>query len=239
MDIDWLKASKTERAALYRVTRAVALASDQSVEGIIEQAVGRTLTTGVDYLSNFRQGKIARAKAKLIYAWIAKHHIDTANVIAPDMFPVSSLSAWGQYLDEHAIFGKLRIRRFDKTMGLVQRKASQPKPEEVLKLGEEFCFHLDSEISGYAVAFQEYDGVIHSLPLGLNNQPTTAIEAGGEFLPLDDNGRPEKLSEASDFGHHRFVVVVAKNTETLPTDVNPPELDSGVCVHMIRVQVVS
>lgn len=239
VDIDWLKASKSERAALYRATRAVARASDQSVEEIIDQAIGRALTTGVDYQSNFRQGKIARTKAKLIHAWIAKHHIDVAHTIAPEIFPMPALSAWEQYLDEHAIHGKLRIARFDRSMGLVQRKASQPKPEEVLKLGEEFCFHLDSEINGYAVAFQEYEGTLHPLPLGQNDGLAAPIETGEQLLPIGDNGHPERLSEASDLGHHRFVVVVAENVEILPMDVNPPEPNSGICAHIIRVQFVS
>ncbi|MBL1438229.1 MAG: hypothetical protein COB08_018770 [Rhodobacteraceae bacterium] len=239
MDIDWLNASKNERAALYRVTRAVARASDQSVERIMEQAIDRELAIGVDYLSNFRQGKIARAKAKLIHAWIAKHHIDIAHVIAPEIFPMPAMSAWEQYLDEHAIHGKLRVARFDKSMGLVQRKRNHPRPEETLKLGEEFCFHLDSGIRGYAVAFQEYEGKLHPLPLGQNDGLATTIEIGEQFLPIDDNGRPERLSEAADLGHHRFVVIVAENVEILPTNVNPPEPDGGVFVHVIRVQFVS
>lgn len=239
MDNNWKTATKSERSALYHVARAIADTTNLSVEAIMEQAFGHKLMVGTDYLSNFRSGAIGRPKAKLIHAWIAEHHAETAYAVDPKLFPKLNTNAWDRYLETHAIHGKLRIARFDRLMGLVQRKASQPKPEEVLKLGEEFCFHLDSEISGYAVAFQEYDGNLHPLPFGLNNQLTTAIEAGEQFLPLDSNGRPEKLSETADLGHHRFVVVVAKNTETLPTDVNPPELDSGVCVHTIRVQVVS
>ena len=124
-------------------------------------------------------------------------------------------------------------------MGLVQRKASQQKPEEVLKLSEEFCFHLDSEIRGYAVAFQEYKGMLHPLPLGQNDGLATTIEIGEQFLPIDDNGRPEKLSETVDLGHHRFVVVVAENVKILPTDISPPEHDSDTIIHQIHVQFVA
>ena len=37
--------------------------------------------------------------------------------------------------------------------------ASAPSlsPNEALKLGDEFCFQLDSEIAGHAVAFQLYE----------------------------------------------------------------------------------
>lgn len=239
VDIDWLKATEDERKRLYVATRAVADASGLSVEEIMDAALGRKALMGTDYMSTFRRGKIRRSYAKLIHGWIAENHIQIANQIAPDLFVIPNTDAWGRYLETNAIHGKLRIARFDKTMGLVQRKASQPKPEEVLKLGEEFCFHLDSDISGYAVAFQEYEGKLHPLPLGQNDNLEATIEIGEQFLPIDDNGRPERLTEASDLGHHRFVVIVAKNVEILPTDVNPPEPDSGVCVHMIRVQFVA
>lgn len=239
MDNNWKTATKSERSALYHVARAIADTTNLSVEAIMEQAFGHKLMVGTDYLSNFRSGAIGRPKAKLIHAWIAEHHAETAYAIDPKLFPKLNTNAWNDYLAEHAIHGKLRIARFDKTMGLVQRKASQPKPEETLKLGEEFCFHLDSEISGHAVAFQEYDGVMHPLSLGQDDALATIIEIGEQFLPLGNNGCPEKLSETSDLGHHRFVVVVAKNAETLPTDVNPPESDSDVLAHMIRVQVTS
>lgn len=239
MDNNWKTATKSERSALYHVARAIADTTNLSVEAIMEQAFGHKLMVGTDYLSNFRSGAIGRPKAKLIHAWIAEHHAETAYAVDPKLFPKLNTDAWGQYLETHAILGKLRIARFDKTMGLVQRKASQPKPEEVLKLGEEFCFHLDSEISGYAVAFQEYDGVMHSLPLGKNDDLAATIKVEGQFLPIDDDGHPERLSEAANLGHHRFVVVVTENVEMLPTDECPPEPDSGVCVHLIRVQFVS
>lgn len=239
MDNNWKTATKSERSALYHVARAIADTTNLSVEAIMEHAFGHKLMVGTDYLSNFRSGAIGRPKAKLIHAWIAEHHAETAYAVDPKLFPKLHTGAWNDYLAEHAIHGKLRIRRLDKTMGLVQRKSSQPKPEEVLKLGEEFCFHLDSEINGYAVAFQEYDGVMHPLPLGQNDDLVATIEIGEQFLPLDNNGRPEKLSEAADLGHHRFVVVVAEDVAMLPADVNAPEPDNGVSAYVIRVQFVS
>lgn len=145
VDIDWLKASKEERAGLYRVTRAVALASGQSIDVILDKAVGHTMLTGIDYQSNFRQGKIARPKAKLVYAWISKHHIDTAHTIAPEMFPMPVLNAWERYLDEYAIHGKFRLVRMDKSRGIVQRAGSLQPANQTLRLGEDFCFELESE----------------------------------------------------------------------------------------------
>ena len=236
MDNNWKTATKADRAALYHVARAVADTSNLSVEAIMEQAFGHKLMVGTDYLSNFRSGAIGRPKAKLIHAWIAEHHAETAHAVDPRLFPKTHTDAWGNYHENHAIHGRLSIARFDTSMELVQRKRNQPKPNETLKLGDEFCFHLDSDIAGHAVAFQIYKGVLHQFPLGQNDESTASISKGGQFLPLDDKGFPEKLTEANDLGLHQFVIAVAKDEGKLPTSTVPPEPNSGCSVHSIQVQ---
>ena len=198
VEIDWLKANEDERKRLYVATRAVADAADKSVEEIMDAALGRKALMGTDYMSTFRRGKIRRSYAKLIHGWIAENHIDIANGVAPDLFPLPSTTAWNRYIKEHAIHGKLSIVRFEKqSFGLVQRKKDQPMPDEVLNLGEEFCFHLDSDINGSAVAFQGHKGQWHTLPLGPNGEPPMRIETGEQLLPVDEHGQPETLTEAS------------------------------------------
>ena len=112
----------------------------------------------------------------------------------------------------------------------------QAKPDEILKLGEEFCFHLDSDIAGHTVAFQLYGKSLHPLPLGLSDDSIATVSRGEQFLPQDDKGFPEKLTEANDFGLHQFVFAVAEDEGRLPTSTVPPEPDSGCSVHSIQVQ---
>ncbi len=240
MDIDWLKASEDLRKQLYVATRAVADAGNTTVEEIMDAALGRKALMGTDYLSTFRRGKIRKSYAKLIHGWIAENHIEIANGIAPELFPLPHTDAWDQYLAEHAIHGKLRIARFGRqSMGLVQRKKDQPKPDEVLKLGEEFCFHLDSDIDGYAVAFQEYKGVMHPLPLGVNGELQAQIQKGEQFLPLNMDGHPERLSEDSDLGGHRFIIVATEHHQKLLTVSTPTDFSDNVIAHLIAIQFVS
>ena len=237
MDNNWKTATKADRTALYHVARAVADTTNLSVEAIMEEAFGHKLMVGTDYLSNFRSGAIGRPKAKLIHAWIAEHHADTARAIDPKLFPKSHTSAWGDYLKEHAITGKLQIARFDKSMGLVQRKRMQTKPDEILKLGEEFCFHLDSEVMGHAVAFQLYQGTLHPMPLGLDGELMATIQRGKQFLPIDERGEPEKLVEMNDLGQHRLIVAVTEDRSKLPTATQPPLTIRDVRVHHLGVQI--
>lgn len=240
VDIDWLKASEDQRKQLYVTTRAVADASNTTVEEIMDAALGRKALMGTDYMSTFRRGKIRKSYAKLIHGWIADNHIEIANNIAPDLFPLSHTNAWEQYLAEHAIHGKLRIARFGRqSMGLVQRKKKQPKPDEVLKLGEEFCFHLDSDLDGYAVAFQRYQGSMYPLPLGPNGELQIQVQVGQQFLPVNADGHPERLSEEVDLGHHRFIVVVETDATDLPDGHAHPTPSKYNCVHSVAVQVVT
>lgn len=238
MDNNWKTATKADRAALYHVARAVADTANLSVEAIMEEAFGHKLMVGTDYLSNFRSGAIGRPKAKLIHAWIAEHHAETAHAVDPRLFPKQHTDAWSDYLKNHAIHGRLSIARFDTSMGLVQRKRNQPDPDEVLKLGEDFYFHLDSRIDGYAVAFQMYEEILHPLPLGQNEDLSTTIRQGKQILPLDDGGAVEKLTETTDLGHHHFIISVAGEALQLPTVTYPPDLGSEIETHVIGVRVV-
>jgi hypothetical protein len=237
VDNNWKTATKADRAALYLVARAVADTTNLSVEAIMEQAFGHKLIVGTDYLSNFRSGAIGRPKAKLIHAWIAEHYADTAHAVDPQSFPKPHTDAWGEYLAEHAIYDKLRIARFDKSMGLVQRKRDQPIPDEVLKLGEEFCFQLDNGIKGHAVAFQIHKGTAHPLPLGLKDQLTAKVQRGNQFLPLDEAENPERLTETEDPGLHQFIIAVARDLRTLPTTNKSPNQYDDVEVHLVKVQI--
>ncbi|MBI1494211.1 hypothetical protein [Halocynthiibacter styelae] len=238
MDNNWKTATKADRAALYHVARAIADSTNLSVEAIMEQAFGHKLMVGTDYLSNFRSGTIGRPKAKLIHAWIAEHHAETACAIDPKLFPKPHTDVWADYLEHHAIHGKLSIARFDKSMGLVQRKRDQPIPDEVLKLGEEFCFHLDSGIKGHAVAFQIHKGTVHPLPLGPGCSLTVSIKKGEQFLPVDLDAKPEMLTETDDLGSHRFVVIVNDDVKRLPTQTQFPTQNCDACIHVLKIQIL-
>ncbi|MGB0902903.1 hypothetical protein [Halocynthiibacter sp.] len=237
MDNNRKTATKADRVALYHVARAIADTTNLSVEAIMEQAFGHRLMVGTDYLSNFRSGTIWRPKARLIHAWIAEHHAETGYAIDPKLFPKPHTDVWAVYLEKHAIHSKLSIARFDNSMGLLQRKRGQPKPDEVVRLGEEFCFHLDSNIKGHAAAFQIYKGSVHPLPLGLKDQLTAKVQRGNQLLPLDETGNPERLTETEDPGLHQFIVAVARDLRALPTTSTPPNNPDDIEVHLMRIQI--
>ena len=211
--IDWLSATKEDRKALYGVCRAIAQVEGIHVEVLLDQAFGKRQRYGVDYISNFRQGKIARSKAKLVYVWVLEHHLETAHSIAPDLFPDDYIDAFGEFLSSKAIRGQLRIihgkLRDTSIRRLVRRASELPAFDLSLKLGEKFCFVLESDVDGVAVALQGYKGKWHPIVLGrAGNELATDIFERMQLLPMDNKFQPIALVETEDAGFHDFVIVV-------------------------------
>ncbi len=88
------------------------------------------------------------------------------------------------------------------------------------------------------MAFQRYQGEVHPLPLGLNNETFSAIKTGEQFLPIDETGQPEALSEAEDTGHHHFIICIASEISKLPTKESPPQADAEVSTYTISIQFI-
>jgi hypothetical protein len=78
-----------------------------------------------------------------------------------------------------------------------------------IKLGQAFFFRLTSELSGAALAFQQAKGVWYALPLRQDGL-AVEIERGTQIVPRDGD-TPLPLSEDSDTGLVRFVMIVAAN----------------------------
>ena len=217
MDNNWKSATKADRAALYHVARAVADTTNLSVEAIMEHAFGHKLMVGTDYLSNFRSGAIGRLKAKLIHAWIAEHHSETAHAVDPRLFPKQHTNAWDSYVEVHGIRGQLQIKRFAKDqLNLIKKVKERDAPDATLKLGEEFCFFLRVNVHAHAIGFERYKGKWHVMPLGPNDSHTIQLQSDEPHFPIDVNGEIERLSEESDLDLlHRFAFVVSLDASDL------------------------
>lgn len=236
MDNNWKSATKADRAALYHVARAVADSTSLSVEAIMEQAFGHKLMVGTDYLSNFRSGAIGRSKAKLIHAWIAEHHLETAHAVDPRLFPKQHTNAWDDYIEEHGIHGQLQIKRFTKDeLNLIKKVKERDAPDATLKLGEEFCFFLRSDVHAYAIGFERYKGEWYVMPLGPNGSQTFQLQSDEPHFPIDVNGEIERLSEESDLDMHRFAFVVSQDANDLPSTPDIKDIGQAANLHYIDV----
>ncbi|WP_208354409.1 hypothetical protein [Pseudaestuariivita rosea] len=209
MQVDWLKASNEQRAALYQVCKAIVAANPFSWDELFGETLARQAGTNTHLRDNFRRGTISCAHSAVIAAWIAREHSATAQDIAPDLFPSDLSNAWEALTSESAIYGQLKIRLLKQSRGIVQSAAKTPVTAKPIRLGQHFCFDLTTGRSGQVMALQCVKTDWYPLPLDMqSNQLAVHRDAGQHLLPLDDGNRPHPIADYVHDGLHRFVFII-------------------------------
>jgi len=233
--------NKADKAKLYPVLKALAdLDPRKTPELIMDDAVGYPVARGQDYVRNMRRGEIAAAYAALIHQWLLEHHFDLSYRLAPEIFPETPEQRWRAIVDERAITGQFRLVLVPITMGIVERESQLTPADTTIRLGERFCFELDSEIEGHAVAFQAVRGQWHNIPLGPNGEVSAPIQSGQNRLPKTQDDKLDPLMENDDEGLHEFVLVTAM-ADNMPIDINSIiawVADNPHDLHRVTVQFV-
>ncbi|MEP1585513.1 MAG: hypothetical protein ABJR46_14965 [Tateyamaria sp.] len=212
--------NKADKAKLYPVLKALAdLDPRKTPDLIMDDAVGYPVARGQDYVRNMRRGEIAATYAALIHQWLLEHHFDLAHRLAPEIFPETPEQPWRAIVDERAITGQFRLVLVPITMGIVERESQLTPADTTIRLGERFCFELDSEIEGHAVAFQAVRSQWHNIPLGPNGEVSAPIQSGQNRLPKTQDDKLDPLTENDDEGLHEFVLVTAM-ADNMPIDIN-------------------
>lgn len=233
--------NKADKAKLYPVLKALAeLDPRKTPELLMDDAVGYPVARGQDYIRNMRRGEIAATYAALIHQWLLEHHFGLANRLAPEIFPETPEQRWQAILDGRAKSECFRLVLVPTTMGIVERQSQLKPADTTIRLGERFCFELDSEIEGYAIALQGVRGQWHNIPLGPNGEASAPIQSGQNRLPKKSDGKLDPLAEDHDEGMHEFVLINAP-TDDIPTSIQ--NLITWVAgnastVHRLTVQFV-
>jgi len=204
---------------LYLALRAVADFTGIHPDLLIDQALGHPQTMGADYLSNFRRGNIAASKAAGIYQWLNSNNHQIARQNAPEIFPLTLERQFDEFLDKHAITGKLSIKTLKSDMGLVERAKDAGRDGiPTIKIGQPFYFDLDSDHAGAAIVFQGVRGEWHPFPLRADEDHLT-LKIGSNNLPQTSDEKPDPLVENNDTGVHRFVVACGLGGKTPPEEL--------------------
>lgn len=232
---------KTDKAKLYPVLKALAdLDPRKTPELIMDDAVGYPVARGQDYVRNMRRGEIAAAYAALIHQWLLENHFDLSHRLAPEIFPETPEQRWQAIVNERAVSNRFRLVLVPLTMGIVERDSQLKPADTTIRLGERFCFELDSETEGHAIAFQGMRGQWHNVPLGPKGEACALIQSGQNRLPKTSDGKLDPLTESHDEGLHEFVLITAK-TDDIPTNIqslNTWIADRPNTLHRITVQIV-
>jgi hypothetical protein len=210
--------NKADKAKLYPVLKVLAdLNPRKTPELLMDDAVGYPVARGQDYVRNMRRGEIAATYATLIHQWLLEHHFDLAHRLEPEIFRETPEQRWRAILDERAKTERFRLVLVPLSMGIVERESQLKTSDTTIRLGERFCFELDSETDGFVIAIQRVRGQWHNIPLGSNGEPNTGIQSGQNQFPRTMDDSLDPLTENHDEGHHEFVLITAM-TDDIPTD---------------------
>lgn len=225
MDFDWLSATHEERRTLYRHVKPLV---DRRFGGnwtrFYADIPGHVAPGGHGDQDNFRAGRIARKRAAAIFDWIEAHYPAEAEAIAAALGAGNvSSSTWDDFLQCNGTYGRLHIAMLDETSRNIVAFAARTRVERI-RLGQAFCFVLDSASAGTALALQAVDGKWYPLPLRAESI-TASVATGQQFLPRDPaTNKPLPLAEDSHLGTHGFAFAVWRGgaVDTAPLIVGRP-----------------
>lgn len=231
---------KAHKASLYKALTAAAELANEPFDQFLQTPFDPPWNLAANYRRNLQRGEYSAIRAKVLYEFMIANHFTVAHSEALEIFPQTPEMRWQEIIDRRAIEGKLSIVPVKRSMGIVQRASKVDAVGTTLKLGQEFCLKLDSDLGGHAIALQGVRSSWHPIPLAEDQSFVATIKTASNTLPLGSNGDPEPLVENHDLGLHQFVVVVAK-TPDVPRSLT--QLVSWVeesCteIHVAKVRLV-
>lgn len=238
MSVNWLQSTTEQRKALYKVAKSTATTTPLTLERFLNKALGITGDPEWGDLANIRNGKLARDKCQTLYDYLAQHHYEHAQTQDTELFPRRLISDVGVYIEANAHKGRLRIILEDQALELVKRKANRPDDAVHIRPEQGFYFELDAVQSGYALAYQFYQGKYYPLPLGVDGETMMErVIEWPQYLPKAHDGDVSILSEDEDLGDHQFIILTAPNQKHLrAVDGLPFDLER-LQIYCVRVFV--
>jgi len=232
--------SKAHKAKLYKALVAAAELASEPFDQFLQTPFDPNWSLADNYRRNLQRGEYSAIRAKVLYDFLLNHHFNVAHLEVPEMFPQTPETRWREILDEKATSDRFRLAIVSTAMGIIERESQLKSADTAIRLGERFCFELDSEADGHVVAFQGVRGQWHNIPLGSDGEPCAEIQAGQNHLPKTMEGKLDPLRENHDEGLHDFVLVTAQ-TGDIPTDLKNLitwVADNPCNLHRVTVQVV-
>lgn len=210
--VDWLNSTNEERKKLYPVAKAIKdLKKIKEWNEFLNLISISDVLYGDSFAGLFSSGRISRKVAAEIYSWIAANHPQIGRRLAPDIFQKSLLTPWNGFIAAHGQYGALSTVN-PEAMGLTQRDGNLPEESDPIPFGRAYCFSLNCEIYGVAIALEAHEGgEWHPIALGATDlELAMHVNAGKIFLPWNaDQAKPLVLRERSDDGLQQFIVLLS------------------------------
>lgn len=223
MYFDPLKASPEHKIQLYEVSRQVKNRIGCTWYVFFNDHVG--LDVEEKYEDSLRKGSCSNANVTKIHAYIVKHYLALGIEHAPNMFDPSSLSNWDNFLEKNGVWGNADVRTLGE-MGLTQQSDRRPISKTHVRLGQEFCFTLESDHDAGLMGFEAYKGEWYPMPLGVSDKAlVTTIAEGAQDIPKHpETGDLIIMREDNDPGLHGYAFIIAKHAFLLTLQRHIPNI---------------
>lgn len=209
MAFDPHKSTLDERKALYPVCKAI----KNELEITWGEFFRRSrLAVGLKFEDNLRKGNIGTKKYVILHEWVVTHHLQEGVRHAPVIFDASQLSNWDNFLEQNGIWHHADVHPLEE-FGLTTQSHSQPKSKTHLRLGQNYCFWINSALAGSLIALENYKGSWYPMPLGVDGISfIIPAQEGEQLLPLDPKtGAPIALSDTEHDGLHGYALIVSSD----------------------------
>ncbi len=206
MAFDPHKSTLDERKAFYPVCKAIKNTLEITWEAFFRKA---GISVGDKFEDNLRKGNIGINKFVTLYEWVVAHHLGEGVRRAPEIFDASQLSNWDNFLKEKGEWHRADVHILEE-LSLTAQSHNQPKSKTHLRLGQDFCFWINSAHAGLLIGFENYKGNWHPMPLGVDGGGfVTPVQEGKQRLPIDPKtGVPIALSDTEHDGLHGYVFII-------------------------------
>ena len=211
--------NKDHKAQLYRALVAAAELSNARFDEFLQIPFNPPWALAPNYRRNLQRGDYSAIRAQVLYEFLRDHHFTVAHRAAPDIFPYTPAMRWREILDHRATSDRLRLVFVPRSMGIVERESQLKPADTTIRLGQLFCFELDSETDGYAIALQGRGEQWHGIPLGPEGEAPGPIHPGTNRLPQRADGALDPFSENHHEGPHDFVLITAEDP-TVPVSID-------------------
>ena len=223
MYFDPSKATKQDKIDFHYVLKEIRPRIECSWYVLFNDHIG--LDVEEKYEDTLRKGSCSTANVTKIHAYIVKHHLALGVEHAPHMFDPSMVSNWDNFLEKSGVWGNADVRTLGE-MGLIQQSDRRPISETHVRLGQEFCFTLESDHEAGLMGFEAHKGEWYPMPFGVADKGlVTTITGGAQDIPKHpETGELIPLREDNDTGLHGYAFIIAKHEFLLTLQRHIPNM---------------
>ena len=191
--LDWSEASNEARRHLYLAVKNRVDNGRTTWNKFLHAAFGKAPELTEDFTKRLQRGKLARSYYAKMAEQFESDFPDEAERLVPELqtlliiYPQEkTYDGWEQFVEANAAFSNIEVLKVNQNgLNIVGFASTEPLADLRLKLGDRFCFRVDSPIEGQVFALQRLNHAWYKLPLSRQGQLVIPIKQGQQIIPTN------------------------------------------------------